>query len=336
MSSTCTQEYRFRCDLALCDKRLYFFLFHIVITLSVDVTVHIIYNKYTVPRKRTKPSTNIFKYSDFRIYLKDLVKELKVLNKNFTMRYFAEQAGFGSPSFLKMIMDGERTLTDKSVQKFCEILKIQGKEKKYFERLVEFNQTENPDIKYKLFNELDKLRPRVTFSKIKTHQNKYLSNDYYAAIREMVLLKDFKEEAKWIAAKCLPRISPQEAREAIETLLELKLLQRDTSGKLIQSDPIVDTGPTASAIEAFSFHEAVLNKARRYLSYLEQEKRNFSALTIPIPSHLEKEISQRIDSFQNEILDLVNAEDIHYDGVYQLNLQFFPVTLQEEKKKDKK
>ncbi|MBU0505721.1 MAG: TIGR02147 family protein [bacterium] len=289
-----------------------------------------------MPRKRTKPLTNIFTYSDFRLYLKDLVKELKTLNKNFTMRYFAQQAGFGSPSFLKMIMDGERTLTNKSVQKFCEILKIKGKEKEYFEALVEFNQTEDPDKKQNLFNKIDKLRPRVTFSKIEQHQNKYLTNDYYAAIREMVLLEDFQEDAKWIAAKCLPRISPGEAREAIETLLELKLLIRDNTGKLIQSDPIVDTGPMASAMEAFSFHEAVLNKARRYLSHLEQEKRNFSALTIPIPSHLEREISQRIDSFQNDILGLVNADDIHYDGVYQLNVQFFPVTLQENKKKDKK
>ncbi len=279
-----------------------------------------------MPRKRTKPRINIFQYSDFRTYLKDLVHELKELNKNFTMRTFAEQAGFGSPSFLKMIIDGERTLTEKALPKFCETLNIKNREKDFFITLVKFNQSTDPDTKKILFEELNKLRPRVTFSKIKNHQAKYLSNDYYAAIREMVLLKDFKEDAKWIAAKCLPRISPTEAREAIETLLELRMLKRDENNNLVQSDPIVDTGQSATEIEAFSFHEAVLNKARRYLGHLEQEKRNFTALTIPIPTYLEKEISKRIDSFQNEILDLVNAENIHYDNVYQLNVQLFPVT----------
>ena len=262
----------------------------------------------------------------FRAYLKDLVKELKKLREGFTMRYFAEKAGFGSPSYLKMVMDGERKLTTKSMDKFCETLGIKGREKEYFILLVDFNQSKDPDKKKELYNKLDSLRPRVTFSKLKKNQRKYLSNDYYACIREMVLLKNFKEDAKWIAAKCLPRIKPIEAREAVDTLLDMGLLKRDDSGKLIQAEPIVDTGANVDFMEAFSFHEAVLDKARKYLSYLEQEKRNFGALTIPIPSHLEKDISKRIDEFQNEILNLVNTEGLHYDSVYQMNIQFFPVT----------
>lgn len=288
-----------------------------------------------MPRKPTKPKTNIFLYSDFRPYLKDLVQELKKLRKGFTMRYFAEMAGFGSPSYLKMVMDGERTLTKKSIDKFCDTLEIKGREREYFILLVDFNQSKDPDEKRALYEQLKKLRPRVTFSKLKKDQRRYLENDYYACIREMVLLKDFKEDAKWIAAKCLPRISPAEAREALTTLLDLNLLKHDESGKLIQSEPVVDTGPNNEMIEAFSFHEAVLNKARKYLSYLEQEKRNFNALTIPIPSHLEPEINKRMDSFLDEILELINAEGLHYDSVYQMNMQFFPVTaLNDNSKKD--
>jgi len=147
----------------------------------------------------------------------------------------------------------------------------------------------------------------------------------------MVLLEDFQEDSKWIAAKCLPRIKPIEAREAINTLLDMELLKRNESGRLIQSQPILDTGYNAEAIEAFSFHESVLNKARKYLSYVDQENRNFSALTIPIPNSLEKEISQRIDQFQNDILDLVNKEGLQYENVFQLNVQFFPVTNVDDK-----
>ena len=288
-----------------------------------------------MPRKPIKPQTNVFEYSDFRAYLKEVVAELKKRRDDFTMRHIAEMVGFGSPSFLKMIIDGQRNLTQQSLEKLCTLFHIKGKEKQYFSLLVEFCQTDNPDTKHQVTKKMDKIRPRVTFSKLKKNQHKYLSHDYYTCIREMVLLDDFKEDAKWIASKCLPRIKPAEAREAINTLLELKLLKRDGTGKLLQSDPIVDTGQDAQATEAFSFHEAVLNKARRYLSHLDQKNRNFTALTIPIPSELDEEISQRIEVFQSEILQLINRDGLTYDNVFQLNIQFFPVTDKKKIKKDK-
>ncbi|OVE81331.1 hypothetical protein BVY03_03865 [bacterium K02(2017)] len=286
-------------------------------------------------RKAVKTQLNIFRYNDFRLFLKDLIKEYKERHPKETMRSLASHIGFGSPSFLKMIIDGQRKMTLKSFDKLCQYLHIQGREKDYFKALVDFSQVHDPDKKRIFSEKLKSLRPRVTFSELKKNQNKYLTNDYFACIREMVLLKEFKEDPKWIAAKCLPRIKPAEAREAIEVLLELKLLSRDQNGKLIQSETIVDTGDQVEAIEAFAFHEAVLNKARKYLTHLDQNNRNFSALTIPIPHQLENVIIKKLYDFQNEILDLINAKGIEYDDVYQLNFQFFPVSTQQGEVKSK-
>lgn len=279
-----------------------------------------------VARPVSKPKVTPFSYDNFHEFMKDRVNELKSIRKGFTMRALAERVGFGSPSFLKMVMDGERTLTENKIEAFCDILELEDKEKDYFVHLVLFNQSHNPDTKNEHRKELEKLRPRVTFSKLEQNQQKYLSHDYYACIREMVLLKNFKEDAKWIAKNCLPKIKPAEARDALETLLELGLLKRNEKGLLEQADPIVDTGSQANSLESFAFHEAVLNKARRYLTLLEQNKRSFAALTIPIPERLEKDIMKRMEDFQNDILNLINQEGLDYDRVYQLNLQFFPVS----------
>lgn len=278
-------------------------------------------------RKLTKAKTSIFQYSDFRHYLKDRLAELKSLRRGFTARDIAHKAGFGSPSFLKMILDGKRSLTQQTETKLCDVLEIHDKERDYFTKLTAFNQETDPNAKHELLIELENLRPRVACSKLQNNQHKYLSHDYYTCIREMVLLKNFKEDAKWIAAKCLPRISPAEAREALETLMELELLKRDEkTGKLIQAQSIVNTGPVVASIEAYGFHEAMLTKARKCLSLLPHEERNFSALTVPIPKELEAEIVKRIQVMQNDILTLVNQQTLSYDNVYQLNVQFFPVT----------
>lgn len=287
-------------------------------------------------RKPIKPKTSVFAYADFRRFLRAVLSELREKRSDLTMRHIAEMLSFGSPSFLKMIMDGKRNLSDANGEKICELFHLKDRERDYFLTLVKFNQSDDPDEKKKYFSTLDDLRPRVTFSQLEQKQHKYLSRDHYACIREMVLLKDFKENAKWIAARCFPRIKPQEAREAIDTLLALGLLKRGADGRLAQVIAVVDTGKDTQAAEAFSFHEAILNKARRYLSHHSQENRNFTALTIPITGPLEKIISQKIDELQNEVLKLVNEENLNYDSVCQLNVQFFPVTTKSDSEKGKK
>lgn len=279
--------------------------------------------------KKTPTHHQIYNYLDYRVFLKDLVKAFKAKRKDFTMRNFAQEAGFGSPSYLKMIIDGQRNLTNSSMEKLAQALLISGREKEYFETLVHYNQSKKPDEKSKLFEELNRIRPRKALSEVEKSQVKFLTKDYYSCIREMVLLDDFKEDAKWIAARCLPRISPAEARDALDTLLKLNLIKRNENGKLIQSEPIVGTQAQTDVVESFNYHETVLNKARHVLSQTKQEDRHYEAVTIPITTGLSKEITQKITKLIEEVLDEVNTEGHDFNEVYQLSIQFFPATTKE-------
>lgn len=275
---------------------------------------------------KTRVHEEVFSHLDYRLFLKELVAALKAQRPEFTMRYFAEKAGFGSPSYLKMVIDGKRQLTEKSMDQFCAALLISGREKKYFTTLVKYNQETHPDQKNRLFDELTQLRPRKTLTPIVKNQIKYLTHHHYACIREMVLLKDFQENAKWLASRCLPRITPQEARDAIQTLLDLGFLKRDENGRLIQSEPVVGTQAQTEFVEAFNFHDAVLSKARQCLSQSKQEERHFEALTIPVTPQLYTTIRNKIQKLIEESLDEVNHSKNDFNDVYQLNVQLFPVT----------
>lgn len=277
---------------------------------------------------KTSQHEKIFEYLDHLAFLKDLVTAFKRQRPEFTMRYFAKKAGFGSPSYLKMVMDGTRQLTDKSMDRFCEALFISGREKKYFTALVNYNHATHPDEKNQLFAELMRLRPRKTTTPLDKKHIKYLTHHHYACIREMVLLKDFEENAKWIAARCLPRISPQDAREALTTLLELGFLKRDTSKKLIQSEPVAGTQAQTELVEAFHFHDAVLSKARQCLGHSTREERHFEALTIPVTPEIHDRLKQKILTFIEDALSEVNTRQNEFSEIYQLNVQFFPVTTQ--------
>lgn len=278
------------------------------------------------------PPPNIFGYLDYRSYLQDLTNQLRAQDSGFTVREFARRAGLKSPGLLKMVIDGTRNLTAESAASFCQAFDLGGKARCYFEMLVRYNQATSPDERVELFDALNRLRPRSHQFTLEKKHHRYLTRDHYVAIREMVLLKGFREDDDWIAERLRPAITASEAREAVATLLELGMLRRRQDGRLEQADDFVrTTDGNTQALEAYHFHDAVLSRARTMLGFLQQEKRSYYALTLPLPKTMVSEIIADFYALRDRIVAKINQAGLEYDEVYQMNFQFFPLT---EKKSD--
>lgn len=269
---------------------------------------------------------DLFNYLDFKTYLKDHWQFLKH-KKDFNLRVFADKAEIKAPGYLKMVINGQRTLTAGVAEKFCKALELEGRTRKFFMVLVRYNQEDDPDKKKELFNRLAEIRPPHPQHVLEKHRHHYLSRDIYSCIREMVLLHDFSENPEWIAARIYPPVQPGEVVEALDALLALGLLKRDENGRLSQAESFVKTEDrNASAIEAYHFHDAVIHKARKALADLKQEERNFYALTIPMPVLMVEEIVKQFYILRDWVVDKVNQEGLKYEEVFQMNFQFFPLT----------
>lgn len=281
-------------------------------------------------RNGNHTQTDLFGYLDYRRFLKDVSAELRE-KKQLNVRSFASQAGLKAPGYLKMVIDGKRNLTFKSTEKFCQALAISGKKKIYFEKLVLYNQTTDPNLKKNYLEELIKLLPRSSDFTLEKRHGRYFSQPYYVCIREMVVLKNFKEDFKWIARRCFPQISPAQVKEAIKVLLELGLLRRDVEGKLAQTGDFIKTeDKNAQIMEAYHFHEAMIDKARQALGLLAQNERNFYALTLPLSKELFEEVVSDFYEFRDRVVGKIAAKKKDFDEVYQINFQFFPLTKKRE------
>jgi len=86
--------------------------------------------------------SNIYNFSDYRDFLKDRYRQLKEADPLFSFRYFSKQAGFGSPNYLKLVMDGKRNLSADAIGKFAKGLRLDNHESEYFRYMVEYNQCE--------------------------------------------------------------------------------------------------------------------------------------------------------------------------------------------------
>ena len=83
---------------------------------------------------------NVFDYNNYRQYLRDFYHEKKRNNPYYSYRLFSRLAGFKAPNLLKLVMDGDRNLTDESAAKFTRGLGLRGGDAQYFVTLVYMNQ----------------------------------------------------------------------------------------------------------------------------------------------------------------------------------------------------
>jgi uncharacterized protein (TIGR02147 family) len=272
------------------------------------------------------PKKTIFTYNDYRAFLRDAYMLMKEENKYFSFRYFSKVAGFKSPSVLKQVMDGEIDLARKSIDKFAKAFKLNKEETTFFRHLVLFNQAKTADEKQTHLEAMLRSRSFKKLYPLSSLQLNYFRHWYFIAVREMVALSGFREDPEWIAKTVNPKITPIEAKKALDELLQLGLLVRGPEGKLEQADINVSSGNEAVSQALVSYHRAMMSRASESMDRYARELRDISAITVGIPSSSIKSLKEMVQKFRKELLEAATVKSEPSDVVYQVNFQIFPLT----------
>lgn len=269
---------------------------------------------------------DIYSFVDYRLFLKAFFEKLRVTDKSFSMRRFAKSAGIGSSSFLKMVMEGQRNLSHRTIVKIAKALKLDTRQTGFFEAMVLFTQAAVDKERELYFQRLNRLKPRVRFQGVEKHQYDFFKKRHYVVIREMVALPHFRLNYDWIADHISPRITRDEAKEAVEALVKLGLLATDETGKLRQTQPSLTTQPSVTSLDLFQLYLDWNKMARDALLRVPSDLRDFSSLTVPIPKSRLDEIKEKISEFRHEIIDYLNKVEPEFDDVFEMTINLFPVT----------
>ncbi len=272
----------------------------------------------------------IFEYTDYRFFLKDYYSYQKRNSRGFSFRAFAAQSGV-SPSLFKDIISGRRQLTLKVMEKYARAMHLSERETDYFRVLVEFVNAKNNQRKNDAFAGMMQLRRRTNLTFLDEEQYEFYSNWYYAAIRELVTLPEFREDYDWIARSICPPISSGQARKAIDVLLHLNLARRNAGGKLELCDTVISSRAEMNSMLLRNYHHAMIHLGQEALERFGPSEREVSSLTLGVSASSFETIKQRIRDFKEEILNLVVEDKTHSQTVCQLNFQFFPLVADHKK-----
>jgi uncharacterized protein (TIGR02147 family) len=80
-----------------------------------------------------------------------------------------------------------------------------------------------------------------------------------------------------------------------------------------------------------NYHKAILDLTGKVMDTLSNEERDVSTLTLGVKKDKIPLLKEKIRAFRKEILQMV-ANDIEPEEVVQLNMQFYPVTNNTQKK----
>ena len=269
---------------------------------------------------------SIFEYIDFRGYLSDYYAFQKKTKRYFSHRYFCKKAGIKSPVFLKLVMEGKRNLTRPMVEKFAVGLGLNRKETDYFSHLVGFNQAKTGSKKQEHYIALKSMSGMVNEHLLGTEFYDYYDKWYISVIRELVCLRDFKDDFKLIGATVLPRITPGQAKYSLNFLISSGLLRKKEDGTYEQTQKAITTGFEVASLAVRNFNRAMLVLAHRSLDSVPRACRHVSGITMGISPDCYRLVITEIEAFKDRVVAIVNA-DAKSSVVYQLNVQMVPMSI---------
>ncbi len=275
------------------------------------------------PSKRLRCPIDVFRYHDYRAFLGAYYEHKKP--SGFSYRAFASAAGLGAPNYLQLVIQGRRNLTADMARRFAETCGLGQDGAEYFVTLVGFNQATDNQERNQHYQKLSGFRRYRRAQKLELGEAAYHSRGYLPAIRELALSAHFKEDPEWIATRLRPPIKPSEARQALDTLLELGLLERGADGRLQQGTRIVSTGPETTGMHIANYHAEMMQRATAAMTLLPAHERDISSLTLCLGSDGLAQLKERIRAFRRELLELAET-DVLPTQVVQVNFQLFPLT----------
>ncbi|MBQ5610632.1 MAG: TIGR02147 family protein [Fibrobacteraceae bacterium] len=275
-----------------------------------------------------KEQRKIFEYLDYREFLQDYYRIRKEANSSFSLRAFSDKIGFKAKDFISRVMQGEKNLSEQSIQKVASGLRLGKRESEFFAALVLFNQAETAEERNSHYAKMQEILKIVRFSEsqhLMAHYQYQVYSDWrHLVVRSLIGMFGFSGDFKELGNRVHPKITPEQAKESVKLLESCGLISKKEDGSYELSQSAITTGNRTSKTALRGFHQKCLKLGADSIDRDQPSERNISGLTLGISKDGYERIVERINAFRKEIAFLAE-EDQEADSAYQLEICFFKV-----------
>jgi len=268
---------------------------------------------------------SITSYTDYRKYLKDYIVEKKK-SGFISNRSFAQKAGVNSSSWLTSILQGKKGLSKITANKISNALKHSRTETLYFENLVFFNQAKTREERNRYYQEIASVRKAFKTDIVEVDQFEYYAVWYHSVIRSMIGLIEFQDDFKLLAHSLSPAITEADAKKSVQLLERLKLIEKKENGFFRLSSLAINATESVQTLAITNYQQETMRLAWEAIDRFPKEARDINTLTLGISEKGVRAIKAEIAEFRNKV-SRIAIDDEPADRVYQLNIQYFPMSI---------
>lgn len=280
--------------------------------------------KQIVPRVRPRPCVSVFDYVDYHVFLRDWIEARRELRPSYSYQVLANRAGLKSRSSLRLVVIGEQDLSPSSIARLGNAMDLDEAEMECFVALTAFNNAKDP-AEREYYHQRWKKQKRLARSPALSSQYYSLFGKWYILpVWELVACFPFAGDFAELGNRLDPRISPEEARYALNVLLELDLLEA-AGDRYAQKQSTLLTKEQLTSPTVRAYQLQTLALVPRALEEVPQDRRHIGTLTIGLDADGWKTLTGLVQEFRQKVVHLA-SEIESVDRVYQINLQTFPLT----------
>ena len=268
---------------------------------------------------------SIYDYLDPIDFISDQFKEIKSKNPNYSLRAWAKQLQMKSHGPLHAILKKQRRIPKSLIPNLIKTLKINKKEAKYFEVLVDFHRSKDSEEKRYYQIELEKISPKPLREIHDLEAYKIITDPIHIILSEITQLKQYQDNPTWI--KNHFRIN-QNLRD-----LELMLKRLKKVGVIEEQNGIIHK-PVEHIYTKYeiqsdviqNYHKICAQMAIDQISKQHIDEKEFNSIAFNIQEKDLKKIKGEIREFINNLVATYESPPQKGDHTYQLNLHLFSLT----------
>ncbi len=259
--------------------------------------------------------------TDFVEMLKAQYETRKARNPRYSRTAFARDIGV-SPGSLSLVLSRKTGLSTRLAGSIAASLELNEDERDRFCDLVAAKHARTASDRKAASLRLSKYDSQT--HSLTADAFRVISDWYHFAIMELATVRGFQNTPEWIARKL--EITPEQARQAVDRMKRLEILETDENGKLQAKPGFVILPSGHPNDDGRRFHEQVLTKALRSLKADRIEERDFSSVIVRIRRADLPAAKRKLKDFRRTFVqELADGQD--HDDVYCLSTQLFGLTV---------
>ena len=274
-------------------------------------------------------------YLEYRCFLKDFYHHRRAATARDVRPYnyamFSAAADIRSPNYLKLVIDGQRNLSESMAEKFARAMGLNKADATEFVALVLYTQAVEPIERSRYLKHLSQLRVEAKMESGEIDSKRWDSIPSWISwmLLQLLDVRVLKLEPVAVSKLLDGKVSPEVVKRALEGLVEVGMLERDPVSNELK--------PTKQYYDSpFEMPADMIRKLQTELILLgldslfkdSPKEREFGTLTLSLTrDEFEKmkfEVRHLRKRWQREYTDRPHSGKP--ERLYQFNVQLFPLS----------